>query len=462
MKRAVVLGGSYAGLFAARVLSGYADEVVVLDADTIGEDGLGRLAPQRSQLHALLAMGHARLERWFPGLTEELVAAGARLGEGDEVRFYVDGRLKAPAEGTRMLGVTRPFLESRIRRRVAALPGVRLVAGEAARGLVFERDRVGGVRTASGEVLGAEFVVDAMGRSSRLGEWLEGAGWERAPLGRMRIDLGYATATFRRGDELGRTVIAHSTPGPASDYLPTLTEPGGLAAVEGDRWSVVLAGYADRRPGTDPKEFRSRMRRCVEPLRTVADACELTGGVETFHFAESRRRDYLRLPRFPGGLVVVGDALASVNPVYGQGLTLAALQADSLAAHLRSGAAWHEPARGYFRRATAFVDAAWQLSTTADLAQPHVEGPYPRGYRLLRWAGDRITEASVLDPVVNTTYLNVINMVEPPRALTRPATLLRTARVLARAKRTAPVRGERGRGPDAVSPGGPSSGGPSC
>ncbi|MEU8621647.1 hypothetical protein [Streptomyces sp. NPDC048623] len=88
------------------------------------------------------------------------------------------------------------------------------------------------------------------------------------------------------------------------------------------------------------------------------------------------------------------------------------------------------PAWGYFRRAAVVVDAAWQLSTTADLAQPHVTGPYPPGYRLLRWAGDRITEASVLDAEVNTTYLNVVNMVEHPRALTRPAVLLRAARVL--------------------------------
>lgn len=429
VKRAVVMGGSYAGLFAARVLSEWADEVVVLEADAIGADGTGRLAPHRRQLHALLAMGHAQLERWFPGMTAELVAAGACLGEGDDVRFYVDGRLKAPADGKRMLGVTRPFLEAAVRRRVGALPRVRLVHGQAG-GLVLEGGRVRGVRTAEGDVLDADFAVDAMGRSSRLGHWLAEAGWAQAPVERMRIDLGYATAAFRRGGELGTTVVAHNTAGPASDYQPTLCEPGALAAVEGDRWSVVLAGYAGFRPGSDPKEFLARMRRGIEPLRTVADTCEMTGEVTTFHFRESVRRDYGRLDRFPGGLVVVGDALASVNPVYGQGLTLAALQANSLAAHLRSGADPGTPAWGYFRRAAVVVDAAWQLSTTADLAQPHVTGPYPPGYRLLRWAGDRLTEASVLDSEVNTTYLNVVNMLEHPRMLTRPAVLLRAARVL--------------------------------
>ncbi|MFD0367465.1 FAD-dependent oxidoreductase [Streptomyces sp. NPDC059071] len=429
MKRAVVMGGSYAGLFAARVLSDFAEEVVVLEPDDIGADGTGSRAPQRRQLHALLAQGHSQLERWFPGITAELVAEGARMGEGDDVRFYVDGRLKAPADGQRMLGASRPLLEAGVRRRVGALPNVRIVRAQA-RGLLLEAGRVRGVTTKEGEVVDAGFAVDAMGRSSRLGHWLEEAGWERAPVRRMRIDLGYATASFRRGDELGTTVVAHSIPGPKSDHQPGLTEPGALAAVEGDRWSVVLAGYAGHRPGADPAEFLARMRRCVEPLRTVADVCEMTGGVDTFHFAESVRRDYARLGRLPGGLAVVGDALAGVNPVYGQGLTLAALEANSLAAHLRSGASWREPAWGYFRRAAVVVDAAWQLSTTADLAQPHVTGPYPPGYRLLRWAGDRLTEASVLDSVVNTTYTNVVNLIDHPRALTRPALLLRAARVL--------------------------------
>ncbi|WMX48617.1 hypothetical protein RGF97_32765 [Streptomyces roseicoloratus] len=112
MKRAVVMGGSYAGLFAARVLSDVADEVVVLEPDDIGADGTGSRAPQRRQLHALLAQGHRQLERWFPGITAELVADGARMGEGGDVRFYVDGRLKAPADGLRMLGAGRPLLES--------------------------------------------------------------------------------------------------------------------------------------------------------------------------------------------------------------------------------------------------------------------------------------------------------------------------------------------------------------
>ncbi|MEU5217391.1 hypothetical protein AB0G79_14485 [Streptomyces sp. NPDC020807] len=447
MKRAIVMGGSYAGLFAARVLSEHAEDVVVLEPDVIGDDGLGRRTPQRHQLHALLSMGHTQLERWFPGVTDELVKGGALLGEGDDVRFYLDGRLKAPVRGARMLGATRPFLESHLRRRVAAVDNVRFSRAQAT-GLVFRDGRVVGVNTAApdgetvgdpvgkavgaevGETLDADFVVDAMGRNSPLDDWLLRHGWDPAPVDRMRIDLGYATALFHRGDELGSTVIAHSSPGPASDYQPTLTEPGALAAVEGERWSVVLAGYADHRPGSDREEFLRRMRRCVAPIRTVADRSEMIGDVRTYRFVESRRRVHSRLSRFPGGLVVVGDALAGVNPIYGQGLTLSALAANALGAHLRSHPSPRDPAWGYFRLAEAVVDGAWQLSTTADLVQPHVTGPYPRGYRVQKWVADRLTEASVRDSAVNARYMGVVNMELPPKALTDPRFLARAALVL--------------------------------
>ncbi|MFB9388356.1 FAD-dependent oxidoreductase [Streptomyces coeruleoprunus] len=435
MQRAVVLGGSFAGLLAARVLSDFAEEVVVVEPDLLGGDGTGTGAPHRRQLHALLAMGHTQIERLFPGITEEMTAHGARVGRGSAVRFYVDGVLKAPVADIEMVGATRAFIEANVRRRVAA-PGTVRFHHAAGRGIVIRNGRVVAVRVSPGDAAGsddeldADFVVDAMGRSSRLSAWLAAEGWDIAPVDRMRVDLGYATARFARGSEFPDLVIAHSTPGPASDYQPTACEPGAMVAVEGNAWSVVLAGYRDYRPGRDKDQFLSRMRRCVAPLRAMAEQGDMIGDVEPFHFRESRRHRFTDLTHFPGGLVVVGDAMATVNPIYGQGLTLAALQASSLRVHLGSGADPRTAAWSYFRRAAVVVDAAWQLSTTADLAQPHVTGPYPRGYKLLRWAGDRITEASVKDSLVNQAYMDVVHMRKHPRTLTGPRVLARAARVL--------------------------------
>lgn len=434
MQRAVVLGGSFAGLLAARVLSDFADDVVIVEPDLLDTGSTGPGAPHRQQLHALLAMGHFQLERWFPGVIAEMTEQGARVGRGPAVQFYVDGRLRPAVDDLEMLGASRPFIESAVRRRTLRLPNVRFAAGRG-QGLLVRGGRVRGVRyipagQETATALAADLVADTMGRSSRLSTWLEQEGWPVPPLERMRIDLGYATASFQRGGELPETVIAHSAPGPESSYQPTICEPGALAAVEGGRWSVVLAGYADYRPSRDPQEFLARMRRCVAPLREVAEHCALQSEVDTFHFRDSQRRQFGGMSRFPGGLVVLGDAMASVNPVYGQGLTLAALQASALASHLRSAASPHAPAWGYFRRAAGFVDAAWEVSATADLAQPHVTGPYPPGYPILRWIGDKIVSASLRDADVNRAFMDVVQMRKHPRALTRPRILLQAARVL--------------------------------
>ncbi|MCX4681615.1 hypothetical protein OG413_41170 [Streptomyces sp. NBC_01433] len=431
--RAVVLGGSIAGLLAARVLHEHADEVIILEPDgTCTQPSAG--APQRSQLHALLSMGHDQLERFFPGITEQMVTDGARLGVGHQVQFYVDGQLKAPTPHARMIGATRPFIEQHVRQRVLALDNVRLLTGQA-QGIRFRAERVYCVpyrnpETGQLDSLPADFVVDAMGRSSRLGRWLEREGWPAPRTERMRISLGYATARFHRGDELPETVIAHATPGPASNYLPTLCEPGALSAVEGQRWNVVIAGYDGYRPSGDPDAFRTRMLRCVEPLQQVAQRCEMDGDPTTFYVRDSQRRHFTSLPRFPGGLVVLGDALASVNPIYGQGMSMVTLQAAALARYLTSATPAHRPAYRYFRRSATVVTAAWQLSTTADLAQPHVTGPYPFGYPLLRWAADQVTRASIIDPRINSTYMDVVHMRRHPRALTSPRVLLRTTRTL--------------------------------
>ncbi|MEX2985721.1 NAD(P)/FAD-dependent oxidoreductase [Streptomyces sp. C36] len=426
---------------AARVLSDHADEVVVLEQDEISENGLGPGAPHRAQLHALLAMGHMQLERWFPGIVKELIADGAQLGTGTAIQFYVDNILKVPVPDTEMIGATRPFIEAHLRSRVAALPNVELRTAQA-RDLIISGDQVRGVRfssasdgrhsaTPDGE-LAADLVVDAMGRSSRLSSWLEHHGWEQPPLHRLRVDLGYATAFFQRGDELPGTQMAQATPGPASSYRPAITEPGALTAVEGNRWSVVLAGYTDYRPSRDPEQFLTRMRRCVPPLQEVANQCAMVDDeVKTYHFRESIKRDFASLGRLPRGLMAIGDALASVNPIYGQGLTLATLQASCLSAHLQAGGRPQDSMWGYFRRARAVVDAAWQLSSTADLAQPHVTGPYPPGYRLLRWAGDKVMVASIFDPVVNQAFMDVLHMKAHPRTLTNPRLLKRAARAFA-------------------------------
>lgn len=437
MRRAVVIGGSIAGLMAARVLSDHADEVLVVERDVSDVDGGPRAGvPQGSQVHALLPAGAVQLERWFPGFAEEAIAGGAVVPPKDGSRdgFYLNGqpRLAPPvAQDWPVLITTRPYLEAKVRHRTLAVDNVRLVAGRAD-GLVFDGPRVAGVRYVpeggtEAVTATADFVVDAMGRSSRVSDWLEAAGWPRPPMRRMPIKLNYATAMFAYDEAISDqwSVIAQVSP---DDGRPARI--GGVLRVEGDRWIMLIAGYGDDRPGRDAADYVARCRNDFPAVfGDIAERGRMLGDVVTYHQADSRRRDFHELDRLPAGLAVAGDAIASFNPVYGQGMTSAALHASCLSTYLRSNPRLDEPARAYFDRVAVVVDAAWQVSTFADLELPHVDGPYPRGYRLIRWFSGQVFKASMTDAVTNDRLARITTMLAHPRQLARPSTILRAVRV---------------------------------
>lgn len=442
LRRAVVLGGSMAGLFAARVLSDHAEEVLIVERDELDPENVSTArpgVPQGKQVHALLEAGRIQLDRWFPGFCEGLVEAGALWSGGEGSVTYVDGVRKSAPPDLLTLCSSRLFLEGHLRRRVLGLDNVRAVPGRAD-GLVITNGRVTGVRYVpaegtdtdgdsvdSGRVLQADFVVDAMGRASRLSDWLERDGWPRPTMQRMNVDLNYATAVFRQGDELATTNSAVSFQSPDSTFSRTTA---AMVTVEGGRRMVVLAGYADHRPSRDPEEFRRLCREQTPEFAEIADRCEMIGPIVTYRQADSRRRDYHKLDRLPGGLVAAGDAVSSFNPVYGQGMTSGALHASCLSEYLRSGASPTGPAHGYFADVRVVVDAAWQTSTLADLGLPHVTGPYPRGYRLMIRLSGLVANASAVDGEINRQLMHVTNMVVHPNALATPGILLRSVRAL--------------------------------
>ncbi|MDT0318033.1 FAD-dependent oxidoreductase [Streptomyces millisiae] len=435
MRRAAVLGGSIAGLLAARVLSDHADEVVVLERDDVapaGDFGGDREprpgVPQGTQMHALLDAGRRRIDHWLPGFATELVAAGAALADtGTDVHSFLDGRRKVLTGDIEMVSATRPFLEAHLRRRVLAFDNVRLVNGRV-RGLAFTGDRVSGVRYADAadaeDVLTADLVVDATGRASRIGTWLREGGWPEPGMRRMPVDLGYATALFRRPAGPHDATLAQSLANLPDGRLRL----GTLGRVEGDRWVVLVAGYADDRPGRGVEEF---LLRCKEdpaaPFRQLAEDGEPIGEPVTYRHPDNRRRDFHLLDRFPAGLVAVGDTLASFNPIYGQGMSSATSHASCLATYLESGQSPRDPAWSYFRQARTVVDDAWQTSALNDLKLPHVTGPRPRGFTVASRLSDLIVRASVTDPVIHRRFLDVMHMRSSAKTLMRPGTLLRAA-----------------------------------
>ncbi|MFI7550951.1 FAD-dependent oxidoreductase [Micromonospora sediminimaris] len=434
MGKAVVIGGSIAGMLAARVLSDYAESVVVIDRDDLQATGGRPGVPQGTQLHALLPGGFLQLEQLFPGFREQALAQGAIEAPPAARRNYLDGRLKVvvPDDADSLAG-SRPLLESLIRQQVLRLPNVKTVTARAT-GLVFDGPAASGVRCDVGGSPGvehADLVVDAMGRSSRLSDWLAEAGWERPALRRMTVHLNYATALFRRdeADPEHTVVLALHSPTTSVDVAGA-----AFFAIEDGRWMAMMAGYGEHRPGRTAEDFVRRLREQFPPeFATVADS-EILGDVQTYRHADSRRRDFHAVTRLPGGLVSVGDAVASFNPVYGQGITAAALHAACLAHYLRPGPDLGLPAHHFFALQKIVVDAAWSISTSADLALPHVDGPYPRGYRLSSWVSRQIVAATVTDVTTARRFNDVVSMRKHPSSLVTPRVILGALRANRRAR----------------------------
>lgn len=434
MDTAVVLGGSMAGLLAARVLSDHAATVIVIERDDPGESTEPRPGvPQGIQAHSLLPAGLVQLERWFPGFTEQALAAGARPAPPPVRRFYFEGVPRAGGSKAMMLTATRPFLEAQIRRHTLSLPNVKTTTARVT-GLEFGAGAVTGVRHESDGQDGverADFVVDAMGRSSRLSEWLAQAGWERPPVRRTQVDLNYACALLRRegvGPEFS-AVLALRAPG-----NPTGVAGAVLTQVDGGRWLIGMAGYVDSRPGRTAEDLVRRCKTEFPPeFGQVADN-EILGEIRSFRHADSLRRDFHAVTKMPARLVAIGDSVAAPNPVYGQGMASAALQVSCLSEYLRSDPDLSKPARAFLALQKVVVDVVWNTARGADLALPHVDGPYPRGYQVLRWISNQVRPASFLDPEIARQVEEVSWMLKHPSALAAPPTLIRAIRANRRAR----------------------------
>ncbi|GIH75488.1 NAD(P)/FAD-dependent oxidoreductase [Planobispora longispora] len=429
--RAVVLGGSLGGLFAARVLSDAYDEVVVVDRDELlGVDGPRRGCPQSRHINGLLTRGQIAIEEMYPGITEEMLSDGVPKGDlAGTVRWYVRGkRLKQRKADMLCIGPSRPKLEHHVRERTLSIPNVRIAERHDILGLVTTPDnsRVTGVRVHDlggdgvEEVLGADLVVDATGRGSRTPIWLEDLGYPRVKEDRKKIGLAYVTQHYRlRTDpylgDLSINSVAH--PGNPRGVI--------FAKTDGGRVEMTTYGILGDHPPTDQKALYEWIKSLGVPeiYEAVIQAVPLDEPVK-FSFPTTLRRRYEDMPRFPDGLLVVGDAVSCFNPVYAGGMTVAALSAMTIREHLHTGA--HPVPLDYFRDLAAnVIDPVWQMTHNVDLSFPGVEGERPLSLKLEQKMMALIQKAATRDNKVTAAYMRVAGQVEHPSTLQRPAFLLR-------------------------------------
>lgn len=428
--RAVVIGASIAGLLAARVLSEFYGEVLVLDRDRLpGTEENRRAVPQGQHLHALLSRGATEIEALFPGILDELVSRGAPvLTDYAEFMGWFGGHRVYPGPGARpdaFYQASRPCLEARIRARVRELASVTLIDRCAVSGLLASADsgRVTGIRLdGPQDEISADLVVDCSGRTGRTPVWLTELGYEPPREERVAVDLRYVSQLLRvRQGALGPLKFVFDA---AHAGQPRGV---GMCAVEDDRWLLTLVGYPGNHPPTEREDFLAFLDTVAPADVAVAvrQAEPVTEVVATRYPATLRRR-YDKLRQFPEGLLVLGDAMCSFNPVYGQGMTIAVLQASALRECLRRGP--DRLAHRFFRAAARPVSIAWRLTVAADLDLAEVRrgqrAPLP--VKLINGYLRRLQAEATHDKHVADAIIRAITLIDPPARLFRPH-LLRAA-----------------------------------
>jgi 2-polyprenyl-6-methoxyphenol hydroxylase-like FAD-dependent oxidoreductase len=427
-ERAVVLGGSMAGLCAARVLADAFEEVVVLERDEFPDDPVVRDgAPQTSQPHAMLEAGRATLEDLFPGFGEAVQAAGGlELDMTRDLDWYDQGGFVTSADAELpALYASRPLFEHVVRERVRDRDDVQLRGG--CRFFEYRYDaraeRVTGVRfrDAAGTetTLEGALVVDATGRTSRTPEWLESHGYPAPETSEVGVDMTYSTVRIERPPEAqGGVLIA-----------PEPDRPRGAAMMpaEDGRWEVVLQGIHGERAPADRETFIEWAEQLPgEEIAYQVREQEWLSDIQRYPFPASVRRHYEGLDRFPDGLVVTGDAVASFNPIYGQGMSVAALDALVLHHQLADGLAGL--GSRFFDEVSDVVDEPWRLAVVSDFIFDETTGPRPFGTDTFNHYVTRLLRRARHDGALTEAFFRVFRLERSATSLLRPSVLWRVFR----------------------------------
>lgn len=429
-RRAVVMGGSISGMLAARVLADFFDEVIIVEADDPSYDKNARKrVPQGQHSHVLLQAGQQVLERLFPNFIAELIADGSVVSDfTHDLEWFHFGKWKKRFESG-IVGVqqTRPFLEWHIQRRLRHYSNINLRNSCLVVGFVFSSDQktIRGVKVGKPDGLGDEdilcdFVVDATGYGSQSRKWMPDAA-SQSPMETVKIDLFYATRFYQTdGSQLGWKNLMISAQLPAQPYA------GVILSFEDNKFGVTLGGYLKQPPKTD-EEFRLIARSLPQPhihdfLRNAIPVSDLN----TYRIPSQVRNRFDRSNNMPSHLVVLGDAYCRFDPLYGQGMSVAALEAELLANELRNMKdrgelnTFHNR---FYRKLVRITQGPWDMAITESFRHPDISGRRPRGIKLMQGLTQKIYRASANQQDVYLTLAQVMNLTKPSRAFFRPTLL---------------------------------------
>jgi 2-polyprenyl-6-methoxyphenol hydroxylase-like FAD-dependent oxidoreductase len=428
---AIVIGGSMAGLLAARALSEHFERVTIIERDQLIDDAQPRKGvPQGRHVHGLLAGGAAILGEYFPDLFAALAQDGAvPLGTSDIRRYQLGVWVAAVPGPVKTLWQSRPLLEQHVRAALSARNNVHILDGCSVTRLRTNDERITGVvlRHRRGEQredeLAANLVVDASGRGSRAPQWLASLGYRQVEETSVTIDVGYASRIYRCPDQLPtdwKVLIVLGTP-------PDNKRAGVIFPIQGGYWMVTLGGWLRDYPPDDDAGFLEYARSLAQPdLYEAIKEAEPITPIAVYKYTANRWRHYERLPRLPEGFIVTGDAVCAFSPVYGQGMSVAAIEAKTLDTCLREQQSWtgNTHATSFpqrFQKAIAKeIKTPWMLSTGEDLRYPETEGHRSLATRLFNWYIRRVIGLTASHPLVAAAFFQVWHLLKPLVSLFEP------------------------------------------
>ncbi len=435
---AVVIGGSMAGVLTAQALSERFDRVTVIERDRLPEGPEARKGvPQARHVHAFWAGGMRVVESMLPGVRESLLEAGAvpLAMPSDTAWMTPAGRWTQRFPATQsIVSASRALLEWAVRNQVSRTANIRFLEKHEVTALrqgpdgdivgVDLRDRRNGARL----YLSAQLVVDASGRGSKLPDWLTALGLPVPQETVIDASLCYATRVYDVPANL-------ETPWKAvyiQSAMPEDPRGGIMFPIEGNRWVLTLIGAGGDHPPTDEDgflKFAASLRHPIlaDAISAAAPASPIWG----FRRTENRWRHYEKMT-MPGGLLVIGDSFCSFNPVYGQGMTVAAKEVEVLRGLLQDCQSAQDLPRALDSAQKAIasrVKGPWMIATGNDLRSPSTVGAAQTPIdRLVNKYLDRVLAAVADDPVVNAAFLRVLNMIDEPTALFKPRLAARVLR----------------------------------
>ncbi|WP_438483759.1 NAD(P)/FAD-dependent oxidoreductase [Streptomyces sp. S186] len=427
VRHAVVIGAGLAGLAAARVLADSFEAVTVIERDTLpSASGPRAGVPQGHHVHGLLALGAKVFEGYFPGLRAELEQAGAPVWDwGEGLCAVLPNGIPQPTPmGMPIQTFSRPLLEHVLRRRVTALESVTLRDGLAVTGLrTAGPGKVTGVRVKDGDgedEIVADLVVDASGRSSHLPQWLATLGLPSPRTTTVDAQVGYASRTYAYPEgQTSPSWMGLLQPLRAPDF-----HKGSYAIqIENNTLHVTLHGAGGTQLPRGDDDFLTYAKSLPGPIGDTIASLTPTSAVRRYARTVNRKIAYHRLPRWPEGLIVLGDAVCTFNPAYGQGMTVAALEARLLEQTLRGRSA-RTPLDGQvFQQRLARVTASsWLMATIPDRAW---EKSRPAWAKAGNWFMNRLVDTVPHDPKVYTTFSGLFHMTSGPLTLADPRLLSR-------------------------------------